>query len=184
MAVRGGHAHPRFFGFMPSAPRGSWCYGANVVLTLVPGCTPGRTRTCGLLLRRRALYPLSYRRKKSNSTPISGHRGQSRASCRRRARTVRRHLGPVQPGLTRPAAPRPKQGARRSSPRSATISNSRCKAVSTPCVKRSGFEEPRTYAPVAQRIERLPPEQEAAGSSPAGGAAWDESENYICAIAP
>ncbi len=40
--------------------------------------------------------------------------------------------------------------------------------------------KPRTYAPVAQRIERLPPEQEAAGSSPAGRTKKPRRINRFC----
>ncbi len=58
---------------------------------------------------------------------------------------------------------------RQSQATGATIFATRCKALRRPCVKwPPEIEDPRSYAPVAQRIERLPPEQEAAGSSPAG----------------
>ena len=57
--------------------------GSTLNQLLLLSGTPGRTRTCDLLLRRQALYPLSYGRADHHSIP-------SRAGCKdRRARNAR-----------------------------------------------------------------------------------------------
>src|ERR1035441_265474 len=55
-------------------------------------CAPSRTRTCGLLLRRQLLYPLSYRgrpgRYQQNRTKPSRNAGELRLWCGRQAPSV------------------------------------------------------------------------------------------------
>ena len=122
---------------------------------------PGKIRTCDLSLRRRALYPLSYgrRRRRCDPRPLLGRayrhaRAAGWAPSRRCRR--RRSTGPW--------------GCNGSvGPRVAGSTNVREHAGKL-CGAAARGGHPAWPAPVAQWIERSPPEREVAGSNPAGRA--------------